>query len=314
MTLYLKLVPAMVTTCVLATSSLSAQSLPYPGAGPYPPAGDTPGNVSISASDSRIVEWASTVVSYLPGKDVIPDPTGNGTEPYPTYNNSALALGPADCTYNDPYEVVSLGDGGSITLGFAKPITNGPGTDFAVYTNKFKKSDGVPNDYFLELAYVAVSSDGVNFFTFPSVSLTQTTTQVGGFGLLDPTNIYDLAGKDISGYGTPFSLQELAGISPLLDVNHIIQIRITDVVGSINPTYASYDSKGNIINAPYPTPFGSSGFSLDAIAVLSDTDTYPVTDTPTMPPVALLIMALLLLLAARQTHQSNSSDFRTFLT
>ena len=169
------------------------------------------------------------------------------------------ALGPAG---TDTTAVVSLGDGGHITLGFAQPITNGPGADFAVFENSFA-------DTFLELAFVEVSSDGTNFFRFPSVSLTPTTTQVGSFGALDPTNLYDLAGKYRVGFGTPFDLNELAGVSPLLDVNDVQFVRIVDVGGTINPQFASHDSLGNIVDDPYPTAFASGGFDLDGVGVVN---------------------------------------------
>mgnify|MGYP001811130164 FL=1 len=46
-------------------------------------------------------------------------------------------------------------------------------------------------------------------------------------------------------------------------------IRVIDVVGSIDPKYASFDSEGNIINDPWPTPFPSSGFDLDAVGAIN---------------------------------------------
>ena len=36
----------------------------------------------------------------------------------------------------------------------------------------------------------------------------------------------------------------------------------------MNNLYASYDSQGNIINDPFPTPFETGGFDLDAIGVI----------------------------------------------
>jgi hypothetical protein len=45
-------------------------------------------------------------------------------------------------------------------------------------------------------------------------------------------------------------------------------VRITDVVGSVNKQYASYDFYGHAINDPWPTPFNSSGIDLDAIGVI----------------------------------------------
>ncbi len=249
-------------------------------AGPFSPAADQPGSNGVSASDPSIVEWANTVVNLTRGPVNITNPTGAKA----SFGTASNALGPADSTQSNPNNVVSLGDGGSITLSFAQPITNGAGADFAVFENGFPQS-GVSNSYFLELATVAVSSDGVNFFTFPSVSLTPTTTQVGSYGTLDPTNLYNLAGSEIVGYGTPFNLDDLAGVSPLLNINAVTQIRVTDVIGNINTSLGSgtytYDDASNpifngaygtvnhIINDPYATPFNSGGFDLDAIGVLN---------------------------------------------
>src|SRR5262249_13856862 len=68
---------------------------------------------------------------------------------------------------------------------------------------------------------------------------------------------------------TPFDLAELAGTSPLLDVNNVQFVRLLDVVGTINPQYATLDGQGNIVNDPWPTAFGSSGFDLDAVGVIN---------------------------------------------
>ena len=161
-------------------------------------------------------------------------------------------------------EVVSMGDGGSVILSFEFPIVNGDGWDFAVFENSF-------DDYFLELAFVEVSSDGENFFLFDAVSLTPNIVQVGGFGQLEAEKIHNLAGKYRGGFGTPFDLNELENIYSL-NINSISHIKIIDVVGCINEDYAQYDSQGNIINDPWPTAFPSSGFDLDAIGVIHNTN------------------------------------------
>jgi len=41
-------------------------------------------------------------------------------------------------------------------------------------------------------------------------------------------------------YGTPFDLEEMIGIIGL-NVDSITHVKVIDVVGSINPLYASYD-------------------------------------------------------------------------
>lgn len=139
---------------------------------------------------------------------------------------------------------------------------DGNGFDFAVFENAFI-------DSFLELAFVEVSSDGINFFRFNSTCNMDTLIQLRNDGLTDATKINNLAGKYKMGYGTPFDLSELKGISGL-DINRITHVKIVDVVGSIDPKYGTRDSRGHIINNPWPTPFASSGFDLDAIGVINE--------------------------------------------
>ena len=162
----------------------------------------------------------------------------------------------------DPKKVMSLGDGGSVTVLFANPIFDGPSWDFAVFENAF-------NDTFLELGFVEVS-DGDTWARFPTHSQTQTTVQIDQASPtdngIDPTNIDGFAGKYRAGWGTPFNLSLLAG-TPNLDLQNIIAIRIVDVVGSIDPLYARHDSDGRVINDPWPTGFNTGGFDLDAVGV-----------------------------------------------
>ncbi len=222
-------------------------------AGAYDGAAGTNGSLAVAKEDPAFVAWATGFTDLVRGPAQINDLSKG----YASFGAGGQAIGPAA---GDSYDVVSLGDGGRITLTFASPIADGPGWDFAVFENSF-------SDLFLELAFVEVSSDGVNFFRFDAFSETQTNTQVGGFGTVDPTNINNLAGKYRQGFGTPFDLAELAGINPLLDVNAITHVRIIDVVGTITPAFATADSLARLINDPWPTPFSSGGFDLDAIGV-----------------------------------------------
>ena len=222
-------------------------------AGPYAPAAGQAGSTAIHKDQPMIVEWASGI-TVVRGLADISNP-GAG---YASYGDPASALGKADGT---SYGVLSLGDRGIATLTFDTPITNGPGFDFAVFENGF-------GDTYLELAFVEVSSNGTDFFRFPAVSLTPTDAQVGGFGALDPTEIHNLAGKYRQGYGTPFDLEDLAGVSLLLNVSRTTHVRLIDAVGCIQPAYATYDSLGNKVNDPWPTPFNSGGFDLDAVGVI----------------------------------------------
>ncbi|NJL30946.1 MAG: hypothetical protein HC898_04585, partial [Phycisphaerales bacterium] len=161
-------------------------------AGPYAPAANQPGSTAIFKDSPLLVAWATGFENLVRGPQDINNPAG----PVASHGTGDLALGKA---VGNSFDVVSLGDGGHITLTFATGIRNGPGYDFAVFENGF-------SDTFLELAFVEVSSNGSDFFRFPSFSLTQTTTQVGGFGTLDPTNLHNLAGKYRQGFGTPFDL------------------------------------------------------------------------------------------------------------
>ncbi len=220
----------------------------------FAPAAGQPGSTAIHKDSSIIVNWAKTC-EVERGYMNIEDPSLG----YVSFGEPSNAVGPASGVTTS---VVSLGDGGKATLTFNPPIKNGEGPDFAVFENGL-------NDQFLELGFVEVSSDGVNFVRFPAISEVQTTTQIGGFGSVDCRYIHNFAGKYRVAYGTPFDLEDLKD-SNNIDLNAITHVRIVDVVGSINPLYATYDSQGNIINNLHPTPFESGGFDLDGIGVINE--------------------------------------------
>jgi len=209
------------------------------------------------------VGWATSVVSYVPapGVDAM-------------WRDPQRALGPVS---GDNFDVVSLGElnssqiaagtaAGQITLSFASGIRNAPGPDFAIFENAL----GSDNFTFAELAYVEVSSDGVNFARFTSTSLTPAA--VGAYGSIDPTDVHNLAGKHVNAYsqswGTPFDLADLCGdplvVSGLVNLNGIRQVRLIDIPGD-----GSFrDASGRPIYDAWPT-FGSGGFDLEAIGVTS---------------------------------------------
>ena len=226
----------------------------------FAPAQDKPGTTAMHADSSAFVGWATGVeVVHGPMNIANPDLGVTGAN-YPDEN----ALGYPEGTFG----VVCLGDGGMATLTFASPIYNGVGPDFAVFENGFANAVN-PDTWALELAFVEVSSDGEHFFRFPAYSNTQTTTQLGNGGTIVPSQIHNLASKYGAMYGTPFDLDEVED-NPLLDKNRITHVRVVDVVGCIDSLYASYDCQGHVINDPWPTPFASSGFDLDAVGVIHD--------------------------------------------
>ncbi len=210
----------------------------------------TIGSTAIHKDSSAFVAWAKTCTVQRGYQDI-----SNPSLGYASVGDSSKAIGKAD-----GIGVVSLGDGGMAILTFSTPIVDGSGYDFAVFENSF---DGM----FLELAFVEVSSDGIHFFRFPATSNSQDTMQYDNAAVMDCSKLNNLAGKYIVNYGTPFDLQELSGI-PGLDINHITHIKIIDVVGSLNPTYARYDSNHHVINDPWTTPYPSCGFDLDAVGVI----------------------------------------------
>ena len=223
----------------------------------FAPAQDQPGTTAMHADSTAFVGWATGCV-VEPGPMNIANPSaGVAGAGWPQEN----AIGEPEGTYG----VTCLGDGGIATLTFASPICNGEGPDFAVFENGFKSGAL----WFLEIAFVEVSSDGENFFRFPAVTYVQTETQLGGFATMDPAQIHNFAGKYGAFYGTPFDLDEVPD-DPLLDKNNITHVRVVDVVGCIDPQYATYDSEGHPVNDPWPTPFASSGFDLDAVGVIHD--------------------------------------------
>ena len=213
------------------------------GAVSYSPAAGQDGSTAIHMDNPSFVGWATGYENYKIGTDV------DGVWQTPEY-----ALGKAVGT---SYDIVSLGRGGSITMTFDPPIENGDGWDFAVFENSF-------NDYNMELAYVEVSSNGIDFVRFDNISLTP--DPVGGYGSVDTTLINGLAGKFKQGYGTPFDLSDFVNNidvqSGIVDLFQITYVRIVDIIGD----GSSYDSEGNVIYDPYPT-VSSAGFDLDAIGV-----------------------------------------------
>jgi len=163
-------------------------------------------------------------------------------------------------------QAVSLGDGGMATISFDVPIVDGPGFDFAVFENGFHIRNSSDSD-FLELAFVEVSTDGLRWVRFPNYCDNDTSAQLRTYDGMKASRVHNLAGKYVGNYGTPFDLSELKD-SMGIDIKEINFVRVIDVVGSLDPLYASYDSRGHKINDPFPTNFLQGGFDLDAIGVI----------------------------------------------
>jgi hypothetical protein len=211
------------------------------------------------------------------------------------------ALGPA--TGNN-LDIVSLGDldsgqigqgvpAGQITLSFSEPVSDCNGYDFVVFENGLVSlintgGGSIKGQMFAELGYVEVSSNGVDFVRFPSVSLT--AGLVGMYGTIEISDIYNLAGKHPNAEGvctgTPFDLSEVAGegsvLSGVVDINNINYVRIIDIpgsgdfedeaVGHIDPgswPFWDFYASNHLIYDAWIT-FDSGGVDLEAVGVLEE--------------------------------------------
>ena len=211
----------------------------------------TDGCQAINQNDYRIISWAKGVEVYR-GTQYI-----NDSNPA-TYGNSYDAQGMPDSTV---YKCISLGEGGTALITFDRPIYNGEGKDFVVFENAFNSS-------FLELAFVEVSSDGVNFFRFPA----QTTSSDDAEGR-QSTHYNNLAGKYELGWGVGFDLDDIED-NENLNKNNIRLVRLVDVVNGVD-----VDALGNII---YDGDNGSStysaGFDLAGVGIINGGSPYKIAD------------------------------------
>ena len=234
--------------------------------------------------------WATSVISYEPAPRVVA-----------VWADPNKALGPA--TGNN-LDIVSLGDldsdqigqdvpAGQITLAFSEPVRDCNGYDFVVFENGLVSltntgGGSIKGEMFAELGYVEVSSNGIDFAGFPSVSLTDGL--VGMYGTIEISNVYNLAGKHPNGeglcMGTPFDLTEIADeanvVSGLVDVNNINYVRIIDIPGSgdfedeaikhidpdSRPAWDFFANSHPIYDAWLT--FESGGVDLEAVGVLKE--------------------------------------------
>ncbi len=238
-----------------STSIITFLALVFLARAQYAPPASQVGTTAVAKDSNIIRSWATEVVDFNRGYKDLNDTTLG----WATFGDSTEALGMAE---GNSTNVVSLGDGGAITLKLPYAVFNGPGADFVVFENSFDET-------FLELAFVEVSTDGFTFVRFPAYSLTDDSQEIGTFGSLDATKIHNLAGKYKQGYGTPFDLEDIKD-SIGIDVNDIHFIRIVDVVGTTRTEFATYDSQGHVVIDPYPTPFDNGGFDLDGVGTIHE--------------------------------------------
>ncbi len=264
-------------------------------------------DAAIPKTSAAFVSWATSVVNYLPTAGVssayqkssnalgkadgsivslgdlystAAPPTVGAAPPF-SDTGTAYSGNPYDTT--DGFGFIGIDSPGSITLAFNAAITNGEGADFAVFENGFASGSKLS----AELAYVEVSTDGLTFARFAGVSLTGSA--VGAYGTIDPTDVYNLAGKNAAGYGTPFDLSTLATadavLSGAVNLSNINYVRLVDIPGSGYFT----DSLGNPIYDSWVTK-GSGGFDLDAVGVVNQVPE-PISALMTLAGIAALVFA-----------------------
>ena len=216
-------------------------------AGVYSGPTDTTNSIdpAIPSTSTRFVEWANAIdparTYFAPRGSTAISATG--------YNS----LGDLDAS-----QIAAGQSPGFLTVTFPTGIRNGSGADFAMFENGF--TYGSPNGLFMELAYVEVSSNGTDFVRFPSISTnTAPVAGSGAFAGYDTSNVYNLAGKNAAGYGTPFDLADLLSdasvLSGAVDLSAIQYVKLVDIPG--NGSFL--DSRGHPILDNWLTT-GSGGF------------------------------------------------------
>jgi hypothetical protein len=190
----------------------------------------------------RADRFATQVVRFAPGPCA-----GFGAASMP-----GIALGPPEGAGSlmGSLDVVSLGTGGEIVLGFgANAIVDGPGPDFLVFENAFY-ANGDPTQIAADLGEVSVSADGETWVTFAC-----TPGAAPPFGACAGWHpVYASTKNGIS----PFDPEAAGGDAydlAAVGLREARFVRIRDMFRTACPD-----------KAPRPTNYG---FDLDAIAVVN---------------------------------------------
>ncbi len=146
-------------------------------------------------------------------------------------------------------DVVSLGNGGEITVSFApNAIVDGPGPDFIVFENPFYYGD--PRRLYAEPAEVSVSEDGAAWHTYPCTQ----TTQDPPYGQC--AGVHPVFSSPDSGI-SPFNAKHAGGDAYDLADLGVSKARFVRIVDKV------------IEPCPDGSGENTNGFDLDAIAVVN---------------------------------------------
>jgi hypothetical protein len=181
-----------------------------------------------SANDDGAAPYASEVISFERGEN-----GGYGMKDFPD-----VVLGPpkGKGTGAGSLDVLSLGVGGEIVLGFGeRVIDDGPGPDFVVFENVFW-ADGDPDQAFIEPGEVAVSADGDDWKTFPCDP--EAPLDESGCAGEHPTLVYDADSLD------PLDPEQTGGDAfdlSAVDLPEARYVRIRDLASEGEGTSAGFD-------------------------------------------------------------------------
>ena len=202
-----------------------------------PRAGGDAGSNSEAAVDSAVppVKYVSKVISYTKGAK-----GGFNEQKLPD-----VVLGPpigGGCCAGS-LDVLSLGDGGEIVVGFDVAIVDEDGPDFVVFENPFEPS-GDPTSVLAEPAEVSVSEDGVTWTAFPCTATAYPYGSCAGWHPVYATAESPIDPRDPARAGG--DAFDLAAIG----VKRARFIRIRDMLRK------------------FPAASPTAGFDLDGVAVL----------------------------------------------
>lgn len=241
-----------------------------------------PGLLAVSAS------WSGAVLpAQSPFASLVVSSNTNGNAGGGIFDPSNALGAPLGSTH-----VHSLGNGGELTLEFVPPIVDLPGADLIVAENPFRLA-GNETSTFAEVAFVEVSSNGIDFVRFPARYFGAPswpgafgTVPVGAYGNLagqtptlattpgaDPRDLVE-AGGDAFDLGD--LLFEPLVVGGLVDLQAIRYVRLVDV-----PSGLAVDSVGTTI-------FDAGSGSADIDAVTAVHQQGPIVGSP--PNVAMTIL------------------------
>lgn len=208
------------TALLLPLASLATACGPATDDNGQPP--EIPAGLSSRRTDPTPSPYASVWIEYRPGPGA-----GYGQDQAPQVVFGPPRPGGESAPSLD---VLTLGAGGSITLGFGdERILDGPGPDFVVFENPFWVK-GDERQPYAELAGVEVSLDGEVWRSFPCDQAGDGQGHFTGCAGWRPTRAYDpwagVLDPAVSG-GDAFDLADLG----LTEVRYV---RLTDLEGDPN--------------------------------------------------------------------------------